>query len=291
MSEPRTVAHLLRVAERVLADSTHIFDDHDNAREAEELLAHCLKVDHGALDASVIPNAATRDRYLALIARRAGGEPFPFLTGHIEFYGLDLKVKPGAFVPRPSSELIVGWAEKRLKKIPDAVVVDICAGAAPIALALAHEFPKADVWALDIATEALAQGRANARRLGIENITMRAGDMFGPLPRSLKGKVDLVTGHVPYVPFGELEDLPTEVLEYEPVYTLTDESGDGLGLMRRAVTESTSWLKPGGWLELEMSDDISEVVMDMCRDEGFMEVGEIADDDELSVVVEGRRPG
>jgi release factor glutamine methyltransferase len=103
--------------------------------------------------------------------------------------------------------------------------------------------------------------------------------------------VDVVTGHVPYVPFGELDDLPTEVREHEPISTLSDESSpDGLDLMRRAVKEAPEWLGPGGWLMLEMSDDVAGEVEEMCLDAGFVEVGTITDDDELSVVVEGRIP-
>src|SRR5918996_2616886 len=164
MSGPRTVAQLLSLGERVLSDSTHIFEDHDNRREAEELLAFCLETEIDALDDEVIPPTRTRDRFLALVTRRAGGEPFPHLTGSIEFYGLRLEVRPGPFVPRPSSELTVERAVKRLRRRRDPVVVDVCAGAGPIALAIADARADSEVWGTDIAEEGLAQGRINARR-------------------------------------------------------------------------------------------------------------------------------
>jgi methylase of polypeptide subunit release factors len=107
MVGPTNVKELVDLGERVLADSTHIFEDHDNRREAEELLAHTMRVARSELDGSGDANPRAAERYLSLIARRAAGEPFPFLTGTIVFYGLALTVRPGAFVPRASSELTV----------------------------------------------------------------------------------------------------------------------------------------------------------------------------------------
>lgn len=283
------VEALLDVGERVLADSTHIFEDHDNRREAEELLAMCLGVDSEDLKLDQEVRQRTAERYLSLVARRAAGEPFPFLTGRIEFYGLDMKVKPGAFVPRPSSELTVARAAGKLRRRRAAVVVDVCSGQAPIAIAIADEVPHADVWALEISSEALAVGKANARRLGVRNVTFRKSDLYAALPSRLRAGVDLITGHIPYVPPDEVDDLPSEVREHEPLHTLTDQSADGLSLMRRAVDEASQWLEPGGWLLLEMTEDLAPKVRRMCRRAGLEDLGVASDDDGLSVVVEARK--
>ncbi|HEX2295451.1 MAG TPA: HemK/PrmC family methyltransferase [Actinomycetota bacterium] len=290
MSEPTTVPQLLELGTRVLSDSSHIFEDHDNASEARELLAFALEVDAGDLDEHDGDVARrVRERYLSLVARRAGGEPFPFLTGRIEFWGLELMVRPGAFVPRPSSELTVERALRKLRRRRGPVVVDVCTGAGPIALALADELPTAEVWGADISTEGLAQGRANAKRHGLDNVRFKKSDMYDGLPGRLRGGVDLITGHVPYVPPDELDDLPAEVREFEPLYTLTDESHDGLGLMRRAVAESVEWLKPGGWLLLELSHDLPGKIRKLVRKAGLEDHGVASDDDDLSVVVEARK--
>jgi release factor glutamine methyltransferase len=294
MSDPTKVNRLLKLGERVLSDSTHIFEDHDNAQEAADLLAFCLTgstEDADDLEADLDVPKRVRERYLSLVARRAGGEPLPFLTGSISFWDLDLKVKPGAFVPRPSSELTVEWAGRRLKKFKNPVVVDVCAGAGPIALAVANDFPDSDVWALDLLEEGLVQGRANAKRLGIKNVRLKRSDMYEALPKKLEKSVHVITGHVPYVRADEMDDLPAEVREYEPIETLMDASSDdGMGLMRRAVEEAPRWLTKGGWLLLEMAEDIAPAVEEMCREMGFDNVGSVSDDDGLSVVVEGRFP-
>ncbi len=109
-------------------------------------------------------------------------------------------------------------------------------------------------------------------------------------PRRLRGRVDLLTGQIPYVPPEEIDDLPTEVREHEPVFTLTDQSDDGLGLVRQAVAHAPDWLAPGGWLELEISEDFGTIVEEMCWDVGLVEAGVVSDDDKLSVVVEARKP-
>jgi release factor glutamine methyltransferase len=115
--------------------------------------------------------------------------------------------------------------------------------------------------------------------------------MYGALPDKLKGTVDLITGHIPYVPLGEMEDLPSEVKDHEPVFTLTDHSEDGLGLIKHAIDGAHEWLKPGGWILLEMSDDTAEMVQSFFPPAGFERATIAGDEDELSVVVEARMQG
>lgn len=273
----------------MLADSTHIFEDHDTDNEAAELMAFVLDSDPDDVEDHERLSKRDADRYLALVTRRAAGAPFPVLVGRIEFYGLELKVWPGSFVPRPSSELVVDRAVRRLKRMDAPVVVDICTGAGPIALAIADEITDAQVHAMDIQEEGLAQGRKNARALEISNVTFKRGDMYDGLPQDLHGGIDVITGHVPYVPIDELDDLPAEVREHEPLFTLSDESDDGLFLMRRAILEAPEWLKPGGWLLLEVSDDLIPKLRALCTEAGLENKGAASDDDGLSVVVEARK--
>ena len=289
MPEPLTVEDLLRVGTRVLSDSTAIFEDHDNADEAHELLELTLGDDPDDLDDTFQPPRRKREKYLSLIARRAAGEPMPFIRGYIDFYGLDLNVKPGAFVPRPSSELTVEQAVKRLNRKRSPVVVDVCAGAAPMGLAIAHEKPQSTVWALDILAEGITQARNNARRLDINNIHFGVGDVFDPLPNALHGRIDLIVAHVPYVPAPEVEDLPEEVRDHEPWSTLTDDSDDGTFLMRRVVGEGWGLLKPGGWILLELSDDMVGKARKIYRAAGFREANVISDEDDLSIVLEAQK--
>lgn len=289
MSEPMSIEQLLRVATRVLSDSSAIFEDHDNEDEARELLGLALGVDEDDLDDDEVPPRRRREKFLALVTRRASGEPMPFLRGYIDFYGLEMRVSSGAFVPRPSSELTVERALKRLARRKSPVIVDVCAGVAPIGLAVAHERPKSTVWALDISVEGLRQGRNNARRLGVDNIHFGAGDLYDPLPNKFHGEVDLIFAHVPYVPAGEIEDLPDEVKAFEPLDTLTDNSDDGTWLMKRVVEEGRPLLRDGGWMLLEMSDDMVPKAKRIYKQAGFRDVEVVSDEDELSVVLEAAK--
>jgi release factor glutamine methyltransferase len=293
MSEPRSIAELLSVAERVLEDSQQLFEDHDRPRIARELLAAVLDLppdyDFDAKgEGDFRPPRRLSERFLSFAARRAAGEPAPFITGKTYFYGLEMSVKPGAFVPRPSSELMVTRALKRLKAFRDPIVVDLCTGVGPIALAIAYERRDAEVWGTDISDEGLDQARANAKGLELSNVRFRRGDMYGALPRRFQNELAIVTAHVPYVPVGELDDLPAEVTHYEPVSTLTDESVDGFGLMSRAIAEAAEWLRPGGWLLLEMSEDFAPRALRLCRKAGLEDKGAATDSDRLSAIVEAR---
>jgi release factor glutamine methyltransferase len=113
--------------------------------------------------------------------------------------------------------------------------------------------------------------------------------MYGSLPKSLRNQVHVITAHVPYVPVNEVADLPPEVTEYEPVFTLTDESRDGFGLMTRAISEAPQWLRPGGWLLLEMSEDFTARARRLCRKAGLEDKGFATDADRLSAIVEARQ--
>jgi release factor glutamine methyltransferase len=295
MSEPRSVAELLSVAERVLEDSQQLFADHDRPRMARDLLSAALylteKDDQDFVhdfDEDYEPPLRTRERFLSYVARRAAGEPAAFITGKAFFYGLQLSVKPGAFVPRPSSELMVTRALKRLANLRAPVVVDVCTGAGPIALAIAHERQDATVWGADISDEGLRQARTNASRLQLANVRFKNSDMYGALPRALRNEVHLITAHVPYVPVDEVDDLPPEVTEYEPVSTLTDQSADGFDLMTRAILEAPEWLRPGGWLLLEMSEDFTARARRLCKKAGLEDKGVATDADRLSAIVEAR---
>jgi len=237
--------------------------------EAEEMLAASMGVDLVDPDATVPP--AARRRFERMVERRSTGEPVPFITGRLDFRGLELRAKPGVFVPRDSSEFLAEQAVRRLRRRGDPVAVDLATGAGAIALAVANEVPGALVYGADISQEAVALARANARRLGL-SARFVAGDLFGGLPASLHGQVDVITLHPPYVARDELADLPDEIRNFEPEHVLTDHSVDGLGLVERTADEAWGWLCRGGWVLIEVSPDRARAVGAVLRDEGFADV-------------------
>lgn len=236
--------------------------------EAELLLAHVMGEEPDPDDR--VPGAREA-RFRALIERRAAGEPLPYIIGTAEFRGLELRCRPGVFVPRDSSEFLAEQAGRRLRSRPSPIHVDLATGGGTIALAVANEVPKAEVWGSDVSEEAVRLARSNAKRLGLA-ARFVTGDLFDALPRRLAGRVDVVTVHPPYVARAEMRELPDEITDWEPEHTLTDFSRDGLGLLSRAVRESPVWLRPRGWLLMEVSPDRAASVKRVFRAGGFRDV-------------------
>jgi len=256
--------------------------------EAEDLLAFVCDGEEPDPSDEISGKEATRFR--ELVARRVTGEPIPYIKGFTEFRGLELKVKHGVFVPRDSSEFLAEQAVRRLRRRKSPVHVDLATGLGTIALAVANEVPRATVVGADLADDAVALARKNAKRLDLKATFVRS-DLFDGLPRKLRGKVDVLTIHPPYVAAGELDDLPDEIRDWEPEHTLTDRSADGLGLVERTVQEGPAWLRAKGWLLIETDPDRARDVKRVMRKGGFRDV-QSTKGGELKVtrVVVGRPP-
>jgi release factor glutamine methyltransferase len=293
MKTPRTAVELLDEGENRLKRSPAI--DHWPAdrerREATVLLSFSLGDPEGS-DSLADPDrqvgARARERYRQLIRRRAGGEPMAHILGWTVFRGLRLSVRPGAFVPRQSSELLASRAVNRLRGRMSPVAVDLATGIGPVALSIAHDVPAAEVHGTDISGDAVRQARTNARSLGLLNAAFHRGDLFAPLPGGLRGELDVVTVHPPYVPRREVGDLPIEVRGFEPEDTLTDFSPDGLGLLERTAAQAPEWLRPGGWLLVEVSPDRARSVRGRLIRSGYRDVRSTRGWPDITRVIVGR---
>ena len=114
--------------------------------------------------------------------------------------------------------------------------------------------------------------------------------MFSSLPSRLRGTVDVITIHPPYVPKGEIDDLPIEIKKYEPLHTLTDRSDDGLDLTRRVIDEGRDWLRPGGWVLIEIVAPEFKRIRPLFRDAGYVDVQSTHGELKLTRVICGRVP-
>ena len=290
---PVTVTDHIDKAVRKIDRSTAIdhWDRNLGRYDAEELMSEVLgrKLTKAAL--SRVLDAESSRRYTAMVERRVSGEPIPRIMGHYTFRGMDLLVREGVFVPRASSELLAAEAIKAMRRRRgERVAVDVATGAGPVALALANEVRGAEVWGIDISAEATALGRDNARRLGLHNAHFRTGDMLDALPRRLRGSIDLFTMHPPYVLRRELKTLPREIREFEPLQSLTDNSDDGLGLVRRLADDAHAWLKPGGMVLIEIGTYLSRRTQAALRAAQLVDVRWVKDSLGVTRVVSGRTP-
>ena len=182
------------------------------------------------------------------LCQRCAGTPLQHLTGEQAFRRISLEVRPGVFVPRPETEVLVGFALAEIETVSSPVVVDVGTGTGAVALSVKHERPDATVFATDLSAEAVDLARANASRLRLD-VTVLEGELLDPLPEGLVGRVDAVLSNPPYIDPDLYDDLPVEV-RADPELALLG----GVELVDRLATEATRWLRPAGLLALEIGE-------------------------------------
>jgi release factor glutamine methyltransferase len=200
-------------------------------------------------EAAILTAAARDDATLArLVRRRAAGEPLEHVVGHADFAGVRVRLRPGVFVPRVRSELLVREAADATGGKPR-VVVDLCCGSGALGLAVTAINPRIELHAADLDPVAVACARDNLRLDG----HVHQGDLFDALPADLAGRIDVLVANVPYVATGHIPLLPAEARDHEPRAAL-DGGEDGLDVFRAVVTAAPRWLAPGGVLLSEITE-------------------------------------
>jgi release factor glutamine methyltransferase len=239
----------------------------DSARVDAELLAeHAFGVPRGRLAVAPDPAPERLDLLRRLVAARATRVPVQYLTGLAPFRYLELAVGPGAFIPRPETELLVDWGLERLAGIEAPVVVDLASGSGAIALAVATECPRATVYAVERSAEALDWLRRNAAGTGVRVLE---ADVTDPgVLGDLDGRVDLVLCNPPYVP--DANPVAPEVSGYEPREAVFG-GPDGLAVIGPVISRSAELLRPGGAIGIEHDDTQGEAVPALLRAAGRYE--------------------
>jgi release factor glutamine methyltransferase len=238
----------------------------DAAIEAEVLLRHALGVSRETLFASlneeIGPEAACRfDSYMG---RRLAHEPLAYITGSREFYGLDFEVTPATLIPRPETELLVEvaieLARPRGRIRRGALIADVGAGCGAIAVALAVNVPRSEVYAIDISPDALEVAQRNAERHGVANrVHLYRGDLLTPMPEY----VDVIVANLPYVTTADWERLAPEIRDHEPRAAL-DGGSDGLDAIRELLRDAPRLLRPKGCVCLEFGASQGSAVREIA---------------------------
>jgi release factor glutamine methyltransferase len=259
----------------------------DAARlEAEVLLAACIDRPRSHLHAwperEVEPRQ--RERFAALVSRRACGEPIAYLLGQREFWSLPLTVTPDTLIPRPETETLVALAIERMPRDGPLRIADLGTGAGAIALAIARERARGVVIASDISLAALAVAQGNAGRLGLGNVRFVCGSWCRPFAADA---FDFILSNPPYVAESD-PHLRESDLRFEPRTALA--AGPlGMDALRRIVTGARVCLRRDGWLIVEHGCEQGERVIELMRAQGFRELSDHADAAGLSRVTLGRR--
>lgn len=259
---------------------------HALENKVKEVLARAV-VNIGPQEARWIAEAAPDEREaLDLAIRRSRGEPLQYLLGTAYFRRIELEVGPGVFIPRPETELV---AERAMELLPrGGTLVDLGTGSGAIALGIAHERPDATVFATEADPGAFPWAVRNRDRIA-PRVQMFQGDLFDALPQELQGEVHVVVSNPPYVALDRKEILPIDVRDHEPERALYGGT-DGMLVTNRLVTEARSWLKPGGWIVLEMSEQQQELMTKLLEGLGYEDVVIGVDLADWPRIVVARRP-
>ena len=211
-------------------------------------------------------------RYEGALKQRAQGIPAQYITGHHEFWGMDLLVTPAVLIPRPETEHVIETVLHLTKNNNGGRVsspaspprmADVGTGSGCIALALAKEFPRSEIHATDISSPALEVARANAARHELDNrIHFHQTDLLqGFAPDTF----DFVVSNPPYVGESEADEVQLEVRKFEPRNAVFAGS-TGLEVIERLIPQAHAALKPGGWLVFEISGTVADRVKLMLRE-------------------------
>lgn len=251
---------------------------------AERLLSHVLQTDRAGIYARDGLTSQEAKLFGRALCRRCSGEPLQHVTGEQGFRRLVLRVRPGVFVPRPETEVLVECVLDALTPIAAPMVVDVATGSGAVALSIAHERPDATVFATDLSPEAVALARENTNELDL-GVTVLEGDLLAPMPPELRGRLDAVVANPPYVGFDARDSLPADVLAEPPMAVF-----GGIELYERLFEQASEWLRPGGVVAVEIEESAAGVVSKAAQREGFGDIVVRRDLTGRDRVVTGRRP-
>jgi release factor glutamine methyltransferase len=230
----------------------------------------------------LVLEARTPDELEAMVGQRVAGLPLEVIVGWAEFCGLRIGVEPGVFVPRRRTEVVVREAVALAD--PGAVVLDLCCGTGAVGAAIHAAAERIELYASDIEPTAVRCARGNIEPLGGQ---VFEGDLYEPLPASLRGRVDLIVVNAPYVPTDAIALMPPEAREHEPHVTL-DGGADGVDIQRRVAAGAADWLAPSGHLLVETSREQVDRTVEAFRAGGLTAEVRHAEDVDGTVVIGGR---
>jgi release factor glutamine methyltransferase len=251
---------------------------------AERLLSHVLGTDRAGVYAREGLTSQEAKVFGRAMCRRCVGEPLQHVTGEQGFRRIVLRVRPGVFVPRPETEILVGAVVGELASVAEPLVVDVATGTGAVALAIKDELPDATIFATDLSPEAVELARENAHSLGLP-VTVLDGDLLEPLPADLRGRVDAVVCNPPYVAEEARDTLPADVLAEPPLAVF-----GGIEIYEPLFAQAVGWLAHGGIVAVEIEETAAGVVSKAAAHEGFEGIAVRQDLTGRDRVVVARRP-
>lgn len=216
-----------------------------------------------------------QSRYDEVVRERARGCPTQYITGHQEFWGLDLLVSPAVLIPRPETEHVIETVLQLVKEYSRdhrerLRIVDVGTGSGCIALALTSELPGAEIYGGDISEEALEMARVNAARLGLgPRVLFRKSDL---LELYQGEQFDFVVSNPPYVGESEADKVQKQVRDFEPRIAVFSGDVNSMEIYRRLIPQAWNVLKAGGWFVAEIGFSSEEKARELLKEWKDVEV-------------------
>ena len=208
--------------------------------------------------------------YEGYLSEREQGRPTQYILGEWEFMGLPFHVGEGVLIPRGDTEVLVETILEKQQSEPMKSILDIGTGSGCIPVSLGHYGKFEQIMAVDISPKALSYATKNADENKI-NIDFYESDLFTNVPAEWKGRLDAIVSNPPYIPKKDIEELMTEVKDFEPMNAL-DGGEDGLDFYRAIVEQAKDWLVDGGWLFFEIGYDQGEDLKTLLNESGYTEI-------------------
>ena len=253
------------------ADTAKVLDDRPSARW---LCETACGLDGDEFTAALDEAATERMvRHLdEMVGRYRSGEPLAYAMGRWTFRRVELMIDRRVLIPRPETELVAETAIELARRVSPRRVADLGTGSGAIGLSLADELPidNTEVWLTDASADALDVARANAAGLGrsAANVRFAQGSWWSALPNELRGTFDVVVSNPPYIAVDDAE-VDESVREWEPASALFA-GADGLDDIRVIMKDAREWLKPGGWLVLEIGYRQGDAVLTLASELGLV---------------------
>lgn len=225
-----------------------------------------------------------------MLEKRLEGIPLAHITGIQQFMGIDIHVDENALIPRKETEILGYAALDKVNQVVaqqgSALILDVCTGCGNLALAIASHQPGIKLYAMDLSEEAISLAKSNQQLLGIDNrVEFFSGDLLEPIKgMGLEEKVDVIICNPPYITSGKLDDMPDEIIKFEPEMAF---NGGVLGIkiINKLCQEALDYLKPGGWLVFELGLGQGDAILKRQQKKGLYSVCDSANDEDGNIRV------
>ncbi|MGN0526893.1 MAG: peptide chain release factor N(5)-glutamine methyltransferase [Acutalibacteraceae bacterium] len=231
--------------------------------DAQQLVEYCLNMNKTQLLMNSGSEVESEKSALfeSCVNRRASREPLQYIIGKWDFHKFTFKVGNGVLIPRPETELLVEFAQDKIKKVPVTTVLDLCCGSGCVGITVAKLFPDVKVYCVDISDTAIEYTNENKKLLGAENVTVVKADVLEPTGFLGLPRPDIILSNPPYIKTSEMSDLQKEVT-FEPTLAL-DGGEDGLVFYRSLCENWFPFINKGGALAMECGENQARDILSM----------------------------